>query len=218
MLPFYSVKLLCLIMYKITAIVGCLILAVCLSEPANAVVINGSAFELIEIDQKTKNWEQMRDHAQAQEGITDLATFTPEEMVAIFEALVPCGSKPCGGAEGTGRSYFVGLFQEPDADQGGTGDAEAGWQWIDDTVYDEAVWVGQEPNQSGGYEEDWGATAFWGAAGLMDSGYFGFSKATGNVNGYMLERQVPVPEPSTLGLLGIGLLGLMGNRRQRGKV
>ncbi|OUR97560.1 hypothetical protein A9Q81_12850 [Gammaproteobacteria bacterium 42_54_T18] len=179
---------------RIFGLATALMMSVGLASTANAyVIIGNSKFELVE--HKNGGWDGAKAHAEASGG--QLATFTVAEMATIFAELNPAATE---------KSYFVGLFQDPNG-----AEPDSGWEWIDSTIYDPAIWAAGEPNNANGNNnEDWAATAY-ASVGLNDLGFHGGP----NRVGYILETSVSVPEPSSLALLGLGLAGLGFTRRKK---
>jgi hypothetical protein len=83
--------------------------------------------------------------------------------------------------------------------------ADANWTWITGEIWSFTYWNGGEPNDGyGPASEQW--------LGMWSDGTWNDEGALGNINGYIAERHNKVPEPSTVTLIGLGLLGVAAGR------
>lgn len=112
--------------------------------------------------------------------------------------------------------FLLGGYQDPNYAETSPTD---NWQWVTGETWSWTYWDGTEPNNgNGGYEED--ALAFTNAYGKWND--LPYSKASFNdfnwyIYGYVVEYEPstsPVSEPTTMLLLGLGLMGLAGARRK----
>ena len=112
--------------------------------------------------------------------------------------------------------FLLGGYQDPTYGESGPTD---NWQWVTGETWSWTNWDGSEPNNgNGSYEED--ALAFTNYNGKWND--LPYSKSSFNdfswyIYGYVVEYEPstsPVPEPSVILLLGLGLLGLAEVKRK----
>jgi hypothetical protein len=94
---------------------------------------------------------------------------------------------------------WTGGYQPPGSDE-----PAADWSWVTGEAWDFTNWTGEEPNQSGGYEEDF--------LEIQDDGGWNDLRSS-QVLSYIVEY--PVPEPSVLALSLLGVSGVVLRRRRR---
>ena len=157
-----------------------------LASPAQASVVFGSSeYDIINAEGFT--WTAARSAALAMGAGWDLATITSAaENAFVIASLLPASPPE--------RShYWLGATDLA---------VEGTFVWVTGEAFTYTNWWGGEPNDVG--NEDFLAYDFRSPGWAWNDASDG---ATIFVRGYLVERTVAVPEPASLALLAIGLLG-----------
>ena len=93
---------------------------------------------------------------------------------------------------------WIGLFQKP-----GSPEPSGGWEWISGEPVTYTHWHSGEPNDNfGAGGEEW-----------ANMGHYGYGWNDTSSTNYLGVVESPVPEPSTIGLLGAGASALYRRRK-----
>ncbi len=162
------------------------------------------AYTLVDVNADGITWDDAKAAVVALGTGAYLATITSAEEQAAMVA----------GMGGKSSEYWLGGYQiQPPAEP------EGGWAWDTGESFCYTCWYTNEPNEQG--NEDYLATWYQGNWG----GRWNDEGALGNIGGYIYETGAlfdpydencnPVPEPTTMLLFGLGILGLAGVSRKK---
>lgn len=166
---------------------------------------NGHLYDVIL--QSGINWDNARSAAQALGAGWDLATITSANEQTFIQSLLPLPNQ-------IERSEFwLGGYQSPQS-----GLPDQNWHWVTGESWSYQNWGPGQP-------DEWSGDPAGGQYFLaMDSngGNWAWDDNTGSlwvIRGYIVENHIPIPEPATMLLLGIGFFGIgmfSRLRRKRG--
>lgn len=157
---------------------------------------NGHEYQLVSQQQTIYTWEDADFYRSEFLGIDwHLATITSqEEQDWLVENIL----------SGNSGEYWIGGLEYPPINP------ENSWLWVTEEVWDFTAWGNGEPN-------DKINIANYQYAACNSNGYW-FVGGIRNIDGFIAEKDsAPVPEPASMLLFGIGIIGFVGTKLRRKK-
>ena len=173
----------------------------CATGTSNAIMYGGHDY--IVMDYNEASWDDATSHMLTSLGSNyHLVTITSAGEQTFIQSLIDSGSD----------EYWLGGYQQP-LDQS---DEDAQWWWVNN---EGMFWnngsTGMYANWDSGEPNDYYSTGSEQYLAMWANGWtWNDESALTNITGYIAES-APVPEPSTILLMGAGLIGLVGYNRKR---